>query len=104
MGHRLCGTNGSHAYGCLMCGKKDRYCQLFQLHHYGETIEAADNQKLKELLRARAIEMRAQKLETVRARLIPSPELCRTQTELSQRGAGAGADGTIPAGKGQFPS
>jgi DNA repair photolyase len=50
MGHRLCGTNGNHAYGCLICGKQDRYCQLFQLHHYGETIEAQENQGLKERL------------------------------------------------------
>jgi DNA repair photolyase len=54
MGHRLCGTNGNHAYGCLLCGKQDRYCQLFQLHHYGETIEAEDNQLLKILLREQA--------------------------------------------------
>lgn len=54
MGHRLCGTNGNHAYGCLLCGKQDRYCQLFQLHHYGETVEAEDNQRLKELLRQQA--------------------------------------------------
>ncbi|MBD2777002.1 hypothetical protein [Iningainema tapete] len=51
MGHRLCGTNGNHAYGCLLCGKQNRYCQLFQLHHYGETIAAEDNQRLKVLLR-----------------------------------------------------
>lgn len=50
MGHRLCGTNGNHAYGCLLCGKQDRYCQLFQLHHYDETVYAEDNQRLKELL------------------------------------------------------
>jgi DNA repair photolyase len=42
MGHRLCGTNGNHAYGCQLCGKKDRYCQLFQNYHYGETIQAID--------------------------------------------------------------
>jgi DNA repair photolyase len=57
MGHRLCGTNGNHAYGCLLCGKKDRYCQLFQVHHYGETIEAEDNQRLKKLLRGQAGEI-----------------------------------------------
>jgi hypothetical protein len=51
MGHRLCGTNGNHAYGCLVCGKQDRYCQLFQLHHYGETIEAGENQRLKERMK-----------------------------------------------------
>lgn len=51
MGHRLCGTNGNHAYGCLICAKQNRYCQLFQLDHYGETIQTADNQRLKELLR-----------------------------------------------------
>jgi len=50
MGHRLCGTNGNHAYGCLVCAKQERYCQLFQLHHYGETIAAQDNQRFKELL------------------------------------------------------
>ncbi|MGD1872109.1 MAG: hypothetical protein ACFB02_03560 [Mastigocoleus sp.] len=47
MGHRLCGTNGNHAYGCMLCGKQERYCQLFQLHHYGKTIAASDNQDLK---------------------------------------------------------
>jgi hypothetical protein len=52
MGHRLCGTNGNHAYGCLLCGKNDRYCQLFQIHHYGEMIQSADNQRLKELSQA----------------------------------------------------
>ncbi|MBD2447878.1 hypothetical protein H6G76_11955 [Nostoc sp. FACHB-152] len=51
MGHRLCGTNGNHAYGCLICAKQNRYCQLFQLHHYGETIAAEDNQRFKMLLR-----------------------------------------------------
>lgn len=71
MGHRLCGTNGNHAYGCLICGKQDRYCQLFQLHHYGDTVSSADNQRLKELLRARARQMRDQ------ARAAPSaPEPC----------------------------
>ncbi|MGC1309865.1 MAG: hypothetical protein WA885_21780 [Phormidesmis sp.] len=45
MGHRLCGTNGNHAYGCLVCGKQERYCQLFQMHHYGKTIQAIDNQR-----------------------------------------------------------
>ena len=53
MGHRLCGTNGNHAYGCLKCGKQDRFCQLFQKHHFGETIEAEDTQRLKTLLRQR---------------------------------------------------
>lgn len=51
MSHRLCGTNGNHAYGCLICAKQNRYCQFFQQHHYGETIETADNQRLKQLLR-----------------------------------------------------
>ncbi|AVH63124.1 hypothetical protein [Nostoc sp. 'Peltigera membranacea cyanobiont' N6] len=51
MGHRLCGTNGNHAYGCLICAKQNRYCQLYQLHHYGETIAAEDNQRLKTLLK-----------------------------------------------------
>ncbi|MGK7890821.1 MAG: hypothetical protein AB4042_15930 [Leptolyngbyaceae cyanobacterium] len=40
MGHRLCGTNGNYAYGCLLCGKQDRYCQLFQRQHYGEVVVA----------------------------------------------------------------
>jgi hypothetical protein len=57
MGHRLCGTNGNHAYGCLICAKQERYCQLFQLHHYGATVEAEDNQKLKMLLREQETEM-----------------------------------------------
>ena len=52
MGHRLCGTNGNHAYGCLLCAKQDRYCQLFQTQRYGTTIEAVDNQRLKLLLHA----------------------------------------------------
>ena len=47
MGHRLCGTNGNHAYGCLICGKEDRYCQFFQIHHYGKTINADENQAIK---------------------------------------------------------
>jgi len=42
MGHRLCGTNGNYGYGCLICGKSDRYCQLFQIHHYGHEIENAE--------------------------------------------------------------
>lgn len=50
MGHRLCGTNGNHAYGCLMCAQQQRYCQLFQLYHYGETITAKDHQRLKQVL------------------------------------------------------
>lgn len=54
MGHRLCGTNGNHAYGCLVCGKQDRYCQLFQLHHYGCTVEADENQRAKVGLRLSA--------------------------------------------------
>jgi hypothetical protein len=58
MSHRLCGTNGNHAYGCLICGKQDRYCQLFQLHHYHETVASADNQQLKQRLREQALAMR----------------------------------------------
>jgi len=50
MGHRLCGTNGNHAYGCLICGKQERHCQLFQIHHYGKTIQSETNQRLKESL------------------------------------------------------
>jgi len=41
MSHRLCGTNGNHGYGCMLCGKSDRYCQLFQLYHYDHVIENA---------------------------------------------------------------
>ncbi len=51
MGHRLCGTNGNYAYGCLKCGKQDRYCQMFQRHHFGETIEAEGARRLKTLLK-----------------------------------------------------
>ncbi|HEU4328302.1 MAG TPA: hypothetical protein VFS21_34510 [Roseiflexaceae bacterium] len=50
MGHRLCGTNGNHAYGCLSCGKQHRYCQLFQVHHYGRTVEREDSGQLQALL------------------------------------------------------
>lgn len=76
MGHRLCGTNGNHAYGCLLCGKQGRYCQLFQLHHYGETVEAEDNQRLKILLRERAFAMREQIALAVVTKATPSPEAC----------------------------
>jgi hypothetical protein len=74
MSHRLCGTNGNHAYGCLLCGKQQRYCQLFQLHHYGATVDAADNQQLKILLREKAavVRARAQALP-----MVPSVEECR---------------------------
>jgi DNA repair photolyase len=47
MGHRLCGTNGNHAYGCLVCGKNDRYCQLFQTHYFGSNKYADLNQQIK---------------------------------------------------------
>ena len=70
MGHRLCGTNGNHAYGCLMCGKQNRYCQLFQLHHFGKTIAAEDNQQLKILLR-----QNYQQID-VSPEKVPSPEEC----------------------------
>lgn len=43
MSHRLCGTNGNHGYGCLICGKSDRYCQLFQIHHYGKEVGSIEN-------------------------------------------------------------
>jgi len=76
MGHRLCGTNGSHAYGCLICAKKDRYCQLFQLHNFDETVDTIDNQKLKELLRARALHMRARELRAAQEKLSPSAQSC----------------------------
>ena len=72
MGHRLCGTNGNHAYGCLICAKQERYCQLFQLHHYGATIEAEDNQKLKALLRRQTIAMRQQEAEARQIEVKPS--------------------------------
>lgn len=62
MSHRLCGTNGNHAYGCLICGKQDRYCQLFQIHRYGKTLEGQQNQNLKVHQRKEA--------------LLPSPEKC----------------------------
>ena len=38
MGHRLCGTNANHAYGCLQCGKQARYCQLYQQHRFGSIV------------------------------------------------------------------
>ncbi|MBN3887926.1 MAG: hypothetical protein HWQ43_01665 [Nostoc sp. JL31] len=44
-------------YGCLICGKQNRYCQLFQLHHYGETIATEDNQRLKTLLREDSVKV-----------------------------------------------
>jgi DNA repair photolyase len=47
MSHRLCGTNGNHAYGCLHCSKNDRYCQLFQLHHFDQTANSELNQNMK---------------------------------------------------------
>lgn len=55
MSHRLCGTNGNHAYGCLICGKQDRYCQLFQIHRYGKTLEGLQNQSLKVIQRKEAL-------------------------------------------------
>lgn len=64
MGHRLCGTNGNHAYGCLICAKQDRYCQLFQTHHYAKTVTAVDQQQLKLVLREQMLEMTAAKHET----------------------------------------
>ncbi|GAB4189148.1 MAG: hypothetical protein OHK0022_01300 [Roseiflexaceae bacterium] len=70
MGHRLCGTNGNHAYGCLSCGKQHRYCQLFQQHHYGSTIEHENSHQLQTLLRAQQRAMR----ETLA--LVPSKEEC----------------------------
>ena len=76
MGHRLCGTNGNHAYGCLICAKQDRYCQLFQLHQYGETIATADNQKLKQLLRERAAAAREQIRLAQATRAQPTPKEC----------------------------
>lgn len=75
MGHRLCGTNGNHAYGCLLCGKQARYCQLFQLHHYGATVEAANNQQLKLVLREQAVVQQRQDVSPV-PEPIPSPEAC----------------------------
>jgi hypothetical protein len=73
MGHRLCGTNGNHAYGCLACAKQHRYCKVFQLHHYGETIEMKDTLRLKELLRGQEAQMRH---ELSLAALRPSPATC----------------------------
>jgi DNA repair photolyase len=74
MGHRLCGTNGNHAYGCLLCGKQARYCQLFQLHHYGATVDAADNQQLKILLREKAAVVRARGQSLP---ILPTTDECR---------------------------
>jgi len=74
MSHRLCGTNGNHAYGCLLCGKQQRYCQLFQLHHYGDTVDSADNQQLKILLREKAAVVRARSQAIP---LLPSADECR---------------------------
>lgn len=60
MGHRLCGANGGHAYGCLLCAKQDRYCQLFQRTHYGNTIAAANPQQLTLILRSQQATMQEQ--------------------------------------------
>lgn len=76
MGHRLCGTNGNHAYGCLLCAKQDRHCQLFQTERYGTTIEAVDNQRLKLLLHAQQNERRAAQLEPA-LELLPVERECR---------------------------
>lgn len=54
MGHRLCGVNGNHAYGCLLCAKQDRYCQLFQRERYDTEIKQPDPERLVVLLRAGA--------------------------------------------------
>ena len=70
MGHRLCGTNGNYAYGCLTCAKQERYCQLFQLHHYGAPVARADHGRVTRLLREQQREM---ELEVA---LGPSPEAC----------------------------
>lgn len=69
MGHRLCGTNGNYAYGCLSCAKQERYCQLFQLQHYGAPVERADHERVLQLLRAQQGQMQAA--------LVPSAEECR---------------------------
>lgn len=46
MSHRLCGSNGNYKYGCLHCDKNDRYCQLFQLHHFDDAIENVPKESL----------------------------------------------------------
>lgn len=74
MGHRLCGTNGNHAYGCLLCAKQERYCQLFQNQHYGKTIEAEDSQQMKLLLHAQLREMQTKQREILE--LVPSAREC----------------------------
>jgi DNA repair photolyase len=76
MGHRLCGTNGNHAYGCLICAKQDRYCQLFQLHHYGSTVESIDNQRLKETLRRQQYVMQLQQSNGAGVNRQPTIEDC----------------------------
>ena len=53
-------TNGNHAYGCLICAKQNRYCQLFQIQNYGETITVEDNQRLKQTLRQQQVAMSTQ--------------------------------------------
>lgn len=68
MGHRLCGTNGNYAYGCLSCARQERYCQLFQTQRYGAPVEHADHERVLELLRAQQDQMRAA--------LVPSAEAC----------------------------
>lgn len=85
MGHRLCGTNGNHAYGCLLCGKQARYCQLFQLHHYGATVAAADNQLLKIVLRERTAVIRQRQAAPDGPQPLPYPEECGVAEEAAVR-------------------
>lgn len=73
MGHRLCGTNGNYAYGCLSCARQDRYCKQFQLRSYGDTVEHQDHRRLTQLLWQQAIEMRERLVLTAQQ---PSHEPC----------------------------
>lgn len=68
MGHRLCGTNGNHAYGCLLCARQDRYCQLFQ-RRYGATVDQVDSGKLQTVLHEQKLGMQAR---------LPSESECRS--------------------------
>ncbi|KAB8143269.1 hypothetical protein F8S13_09600 [Chloroflexia bacterium SDU3-3] len=73
MGHRLCGTNGNHAYGCLLCARQDRYCQHFQVQQFGTTIQSVNSPHLQRLLQRQREEMKAARQQPA---LLPSEEEC----------------------------
>lgn len=41
LGHRICGAQGHYDYGCL----KQRYCELFAMHHNDATTKAEENRQ-----------------------------------------------------------